>query len=153
MSNVMTRKQKIQNLAERPGSEGEREAALAALGRLSVNPLTANEITAALLIQIPQRFPNIRVWRNNRIDAVVLRRGGSKQKVSAGVDGQADLSGIVGPLGRRLEIEVKACKDRMRDSQKGFARMITDLGGIYIVARDVAECLAALSGVQEGLFG
>lgn len=142
----MTKKQKIKALANRPGTEGERIAAESALSRLNAvaKPATANQITADLLIEIPKRFPDVRIWRNNRIEAMAVGRGGKKRKVSAGIDGQGDLSGIVGPGGRRIEIEVKAGKDRMRPSQNSFAAMITGAGGIYIVAKDVAECLAEM---------
>ena len=111
--------------------------------------MTANQITAALLVEIPKRFPHMTVWRNNRIEAMVVGRSGKKRKVSAGIDGQADLSGIVGPLGRRVEIEVKAKytkgKDRMRPSQVAFRAMIESLGGIYVLAEEVERCLSDLA--------
>lgn len=56
----------------------------------------ANEITAALLIRIPEDFPQLRVWRNNRIKAMVIGRGGRMRMVNAGVNGQGDISGIAG---------------------------------------------------------
>ena len=145
----MTRKQKIQNLANRPGTEGERAAAEAALGRLNAvaKPPTANQITAALLVEIPKRFPQVRVWRSNRIDAMAVGRGGALRRVSAGIDGQGDLSGIAGPSGRRVEIEVKAGRDKMRPSQHSFKAMIVGAGGIYVVARDVEGGLKELSGL------
>lgn len=146
---AMTKKQKIQNLANRPGTEGERAAAEAALARVNAiaRPITANQITAALLVEIPKRFPKVRVWRSNRIDAMAVGRGGQLRRVSAGIDGQGDLSGIAGPSGRRVEIEVKAGKDRMRPSQISFKAMIVGAGGIYVVARDVKECLRELEGL------
>jgi hypothetical protein len=107
--------------------------------------MTANEITAQLLIEIPRRFNgSVIVWRNNRIKAMAKGRGGTMRMVSAGVDGQADLSGIAGPVGRRLEIEVKAGKDQLSVEQIHFGQMIRKLGGIYLVARQVDETLAAL---------
>ncbi len=105
----------------------------------------ANDITARLLIEIPKRFPGARVWRNNRVDAMVPGRGGKLRRVMAGIDGQADITGIfpVPPDGDgcRLEVEVKAEKDRQSDKQKAFEKMITDAGGIYIIARSVEQCL------------
>jgi len=103
----------------------------------------ANEMTAALLVEIPKRYPGVRIWRNNRIDAMALGAGGRLRRVKAGVDGQADLSGI-GPGGVRIEIEVKAGRDKMSKSQIAFQAMILNHGGIYIEARDVDECMAAL---------
>jgi hypothetical protein len=105
----------------------------------------ANDITAKLLERIPQEFPTtVRVWRNNRIKAIAIRRGGKKRLVNAGVNGQADISGIVAPSGRRLEIEVKAGKDRLSLDQINFGNMIRQLGGIYLVVRDLDSGLASL---------
>ncbi|MBV9082489.1 MAG: hypothetical protein JOZ62_07440 [Acidobacteriaceae bacterium] len=107
----------------------------------------ANEMTAELLIEIPERFPNIRIWRNNRIKAMAVGRGGKQRLVSAGVDGQADLSGILGPTGRRLEIEVKAGRDELFTAQINFGRMIRDHGGVYLIARNVEALLSELEGI------
>lgn len=104
----------------------------------------ANSITAQLLIEIPKRFPNVRVWRNNRVDAMVTGRGGKLRRVQAGINGQADISGIIGPMGRRLEIEVKSKNDRQSREQMGFELMIQSHGGLYLLGRDVEVCLSAL---------
>ncbi len=101
----------------------------------------ANDITARLLIEIPKRFPGARVWRNNRVDAMVPGRGGKLRRVMAGIDGQADITGILPPNGVRCEIEVKAEKDRQSVKQKAFEVMITQTGGIYLIARSVEQCL------------
>lgn len=106
--------------------------------------MSANEITAQLLIRIPEQFPGVRVWRNNRVKAMAKGRGGTMRMVSAGVDGQGDISGIAGPHGRRVEIEVKAGKDQLSLVQIHFGHMIRKLGGIYLVARQVDETLAEL---------
>lgn len=116
--------------------------------------MTANEITAALLIEIPKKYGNVRVWRNNRIEANVVGRGGNMRHVSAGIDGQGDISGIAritdgGTFGVKIEIEVKAGRDRMRDTQLAFKKMIQDYGGIYIECRDVAQALLDLEGEME----
>lgn len=104
--------------------------------------MTANQITAGLLIEIPRRFPDrIRVWRNNRVDAMLPGRDGKLRRVSAGIDGQGDITGLVKPSGRRIEVEVKAGKDRMRPSQTAFKFMIEDFGGLYLIARDIVNCL------------
>lgn len=106
----------------------------------------ANKLTAELLIEIPKRFSYVRLWRNNRVDAMVPGRGGKPRRVQAGIDGQADLSGIARILaqGIRVEIEVKAGKDQQSAEQKAFQRMIESHGGIYIVARGLADCVVAL---------
>lgn len=100
--------------------------------------LSANEITGRLLIEIPRLF-EARAWRNNRLTSRMGRR-----VVSAGVDGQGDILGIIGPRGRMLQIEVKAGKDRMRESQLAFRSMIQHYGGLYLIGRNVDECLEEL---------
>lgn len=104
----------------------------------------ANEITANLLIKIPERFPNIRVWRNNRVKAMAVGRGGKMRMISAGIDGQGDVSGLVGPTGRRLEVEVKAGDDKLNEDQIKFRKMILALGGIYVEARSAEGGLQLL---------
>lgn len=104
----------------------------------------ANLMTAALLVEIPKRFPHIRVWRNNRVDAMVPGRGGKLRRVQAGINGQADLSGIIGPLGTRVEIEIKSPTDRMSPEQTAFKLMIQSRGGVYLICRDVNETLHEL---------
>ena len=130
--------------------------------------MTANEITANLLIEIPKRFPGIRVWRNNTgagagistvkqaiaairenrtADAIRLL---SSRPIRFGIVGQADITGIVGPWGRRLEIEVKTGKDKMSDEQRAFQQMILSAGGIYLVAVDVEATLQRM-GIEAAM--
>jgi len=108
--------------------------------------LTSTALTNDILLKIPQRFPDSRVWRNNRLVA-----RDAKRTISAGVDGQADISGILAPKGKRLEIEVKFGKDRSSDVQRNFGTMITRAGGIYIIVCTdertcMKECLFAIDG-------
>lgn len=109
--------------------------------------MTANEITSHLLIEIPKRF-KARVWRNNRVNVMAPGHGGKMRKVSAGIDGQADISGIIWP-GWRLEIEVKGPRDHQSPVQKAFQSMIREHGGIYMVATDVEGVLSDLQACQE----
>jgi hypothetical protein len=134
--------------------------------------VTANELTAALLIEIPKRFQQCRVWRQNTgagigmstvKQAIALIRSGqytaainllANRPIKWGIEGCADISGICRrtvysqpydvTFGMRLEIEVKVGRDKQSDEQKGFQSMIESLGGIYIIARDVEGCLASL---------
>lgn len=112
--------------------------------------MTANEITAKLLIEIPRAFEGARVWRSNRVSAMAIGKGGRLRKVSAGVDGQGDLTGIFPVLrngvwyGLSLNLEIKAGKDRMRESQKNFQAMILGSYGIYITAHSVEQCMEDL---------
>lgn len=65
--------------------------------------------------------------------------------VKFGTPGQADLSGLFWPSGRRLEIECKTERGRLSEDQLSFQRMIETFGGLYVVARSVADVEAALA--------
>lgn len=82
--------------------------------------------------------PNMRLWRANCGAATYMG-----QRVTFGVPGQADLSGIL-PDGRRLEIEVKSAVGRQRPEQVNYQKMIEQFGGVYILARSVEDVFAAL---------
>jgi VRR-NUC domain. len=107
----------------------------------------ANKITKELLDEIPKQFPHIRVWRSNRVKAMAVGRGGKPRMIDAGIDGQGDISGIIAPTGKRLEIEVKAGDDRLSEDQEKFRDMIRYHGGVYIEARDVERTLDQLARV------
>lgn len=129
--------------------------------------MTANELTASLLIEIPKRFPQARVWRQNTGAGVAMEsvkkaiacinRGSYREAIGwlvrpikFGILGGADISGIMSmkmgavTVGLRMEIEVKVGKDRQSEEQRGFQEMILAAGGIYILARDVEQCIAEL---------
>ncbi|MBQ7284675.1 MAG: hypothetical protein IJW72_00265 [Alphaproteobacteria bacterium] len=82
---------------------------------------------------------DMRIWRQNtgalKIDDRFIRFG---------VPGQADITGLLIPSGRRLEIEVKKLKGAQRESQKNFEKMIIKSGGVYITARSVEEVYTKL---------
>lgn len=65
--------------------------------------------------------------------------------VKCGTVGQADLNGIVKikinhvPVGIRVEIEIKSGNSRQTEKQKAYGKMINDMGGIYMVARDPSK--------------
>lgn len=79
------------------------------------------------------RIPGVKVWRMNTGSAQ-MRNG---QWVDFGYPGQADLAGIFGPHGRRIEIELKSQKGRARESQVAYREMIESFGGVYLVARSL----------------
>jgi len=119
--------------------------------------MTANELTNAILLEIPRQF-DCRLWRQNSGAAVpiadvraaiaalqgnkpvlalqILRRA---RPIHMGVTGQADITGILGLDGRRIEIEVKAGRDKMRPEQTMFAGMIRGRGGLFVEAREVED--------------
>lgn len=124
--------------------------------------MTANEITSTLLIEIPKRFPGARVWRQNTGGGVgmstimraveLLRKNRVSDAITLllsrpirwGVGGQGDITGIWHPGGKRVEIEIKAGADKQSAQQLAYEAMITNAGGIYIVARSVDQCLKDL---------
>ena len=83
---------------------------------------------------------DMRIWRQNT-GAIVI----DNRMVKFGVPGQADITGLLIPSGRRLEIEVKNAKGRQREAQKKFQAMIEKSGGIYILARSVDDVYEKLS--------
>lgn len=66
------------------------------------------------------------------------------QPLRYGQPGMADLSGLLGPSGRRVELEVKAPRGRLSEQQERWGEMVRSRGGLWIVARSVEEA-------QEGL--
>ncbi len=125
--------------------------------------MTANAITREILLAIPQRIPGARAWRNNTGGAVpysaiqaairllvagrveeCLQHLRHQRPITFGIAGQADITGILPPDGRRLEIEVKADGDRHREAQQAFGAMVGRAGGVYVVAGSVDEALMAL---------
>lgn len=96
---------------------------------------TAREIIHDLLIRIPVEFPGARAWRRN-VGAAMTEHG----FVRYGLPGEADITGIA-PGGLRLEIEVKARRDRLSPAQVNFLSMVERAGGIAVVAHDVAQAI------------
>lgn len=77
-----------------------------------------------------------RVWRQPT--GAAFRHG---KMIRYGKKGSADISGLlVG--GRRLEVECKTGKAIQNTDQVNFGDMITRMGGLYVVARDVESVLA-----------
>lgn len=126
-------------------------------------PPTANQITAALLIEIPKRHRDSICWRNNtgsgigwaQVKAAIgcLRRrdidGALRfltRPMGFGLIGSSDIIVVMGPRGRFVGIEVKV-DDQQSHEQVAFEKRITALGGVYILARDVDECLLELAGI------
>jgi hypothetical protein len=85
-------------------------------------------------------LPWLRVWRNNT-GALKDQRG---QLITFGLKGSADIFGVMAPDGRFLAIEVKTPKGRQSEPQRAFEKMVTAMGGIYILARSVDDVYKAL---------
>lgn len=65
--------------------------------------------------------------------------------VKFGVDGLADICGVIAPEGRLLMIEVKSARGVLSPEQRVMQRVITRFGGVFVVARSVADVDAALA--------
>lgn len=91
-----------------------------------------NHLVNLIKISMGLIYPNVRIW-----DAAtgVYRSYDGSRVIRVGIDGQADITGIL-PDGRRLEIEAKTKDDKQRESQKNFQKMIEERNGIYIVIDD-----------------
>ena len=94
--------------------------------------MTEHDVLNAIIRAYGTRT-DCRVWRQNTGAA---RYG--QQVVRFGVPGQADLTGLLAD-GRRLEIEVKSSTGRQSPAQAAYQAMIERFGGIYILARSVAD--------------
>lgn len=81
------------------------------------------------------------MWRNNRFVGKAVGAGGKIRHVSAGINGQGDLSGMLAPTGRRIEVEIKAEYERGRDRQsivqQAFQKKVEAMGGIYLVVERI----------------
>jgi len=123
----------------------------------------ANDLTVALILEIPKQFKGARVWRMNvggaypiqSIKAVqsALLRGDPKSALEilnrtrplmfGGLPGIPDIDGILAD-GRRLGVEVKWGKDRQSEEQAVCQRVYEERGAVYIIARAVEQCLDEL---------
>ena len=99
-----------------------------------------SEVQQAILREFGA-LPWLRIWRAN----VLVARDARGQMVRAGIKGQADLSGLLAPDGRRLEIECKTATGRQTKEQRAWERMIRAHGGVYILARSVEDVWATLA--------
>lgn len=126
--------------------------------------MTANEITAGLLIEIPKRFPNVLAWRNNTGGgvgwsivkaAIRLLRAGNiaggiallRRPIKFGLLGSADVLVVHPPHGRMVGVEVKDPNtgDEQSPEQIGFEFRVRALGGGYIIAESVTQAMADLA--------
>ncbi len=90
------------------------------------------ELQRALLERL-NLLPGCWCWRSNT--------GVARGHVRFGLPGQGDISGLLSPHGRRLEVEVKDAKGKQNPAQVEFQRRIEERGGLYVLARDVDQAL------------
>lgn len=97
----------------------------------SIKPCSESGLQAQIILKVCQMFPDsLTIWRNN---TGAFHDG--ERLIKFGIPGQADISGILKPLGCRIEIEVKRPdrKGRQPEAQKNFQTMITNHGGLYLL--------------------
>lgn len=117
--------------------------------------------------------PLIRAWRNNTGSAwmgkperiaragmvrvnpgdVVIR---GARPVSFGLLGSGDIIGLrqieitPGMVGQHVaqfvSVECKSGSGRQSEQQKRFQKMVTEMGGVYVVARDAEEAARGIAG-------
>jgi hypothetical protein len=109
--------------------------------------------TQAAILVAWGAHPRVRVWRQNT-GVGWFANGEPARKddpgaypVKFGVPGCPDILGVIGPEGRFLGIEAKAPNGVQSDDQKRFQRVFTALGGVYILARSVADVDRALAEI------
>ncbi len=104
---------------------------------MQVNP--HSELVHKLLMALGDR-PDLGKFWKQATGAVELPSGAW---LHYGLLGSADVSGILG-CGCRAELEVKTGSGVQSKEQKNFERMITDYHGLYLIARDTKDTLAAI---------
>lgn len=96
------------------------------------------------------------MWRQNVGKASPI--GQPERVLRYGLDGAADISGIAatccpncghGPLGGRIELEVKRPGEKPSDDQVRYQRMIERYGGVYVVVRSEEEAEAVMAEVMR----
>lgn len=95
--------------------------------------MTANVLTRNILAYL--NIMGIKAWRNNT--GAVSMQGNANQRsrfVRYGVKGSGDILGVMRG-GRFISIEIKAGRDKLRESQQEWIDEIEALGGIAFVAR------------------
>lgn len=89
------------------------------------------------------KHPRIKLWRQNtgvaRIKGSFVRFG----KVGCG-----DISGVIAPDGRRIEVECKLRKGVHREAQMAFGEMIRKHGAIYVLAFSLEDVQRALGEIE-----
>ena len=107
------------------------------------------ELVAAILMELGGR-DDLMLWRNNT--GKLPSRDG-RRWVSFGSPGSADIlcvvrHGQIG-LGVLVGIECKTLRGRVTVVQQAWGRRLTELGGVYVVARKVEDAVAVVDQVAR----
>lgn len=97
--------------------------------------------------------PRVRLWRANSGRALVATATGGLRSVQMNVNGCPDAIGWVSVPADRLGsanvavftgLEFKSDTGRVREAQAAFAATLTRMGGLYVLARTMADVDRAL---------
>lgn len=90
-------------------------------------------------------------WGNHpRLRIARINTGAAKlngQFVRFNPPGTADIVGLIAPSGRMLMIECKAPRGAQSPEQVTMQRIVEKFGGLYVLARSVADVDQALAAV------
>lgn len=109
--------------------------------------LTVESDVVAAILKHYEKHPTVKIWRQN--SGAVRRRG---RMVQFGKKGAGDLTGIIAPSGRRIEIECKKSGNRTKpdhaQKQQEYADMIRANGGVYVLAYCLLDVQRAMGEVE-----
>lgn len=107
---------------------------------------SANDLTKAVLAWF--EWKGIKAYRQasegryipekritNVLGQSIIAEKGKFIPRSKGAKGSADISAVIPPHGKRMEVEIKYGKDRQSDDQKKFQSEIEAMGGIYFIVK------------------
>jgi len=101
--------------------------------------VSESALVQSILLEFGSRS-DMRIWRAN----VLVAQDRNGRVIRAGIKGQADISGVLRPSGRRIEIECKTKTGRQSKEQQAWQRMIEWAGGLYLIARSIEDVRLAL---------
>lgn len=96
------------------------------------------------ILRLYGAHPRVRLWRANSGKGLVPTANGGLRSVRFNVTGCPDIIGWIAPAGRFVGIECKSAAGQLRPEQAAFRDRLTADGGLYVVARSVADADAAL---------
>lgn len=88
--------------------------------------------------------PRLRLARVNTGAAKIKGR-----MVRFGVPGTADIVGLIAPHGRMIMIECKTDVGRQSKAQQVMQRVVTQFGGLYVLARTIGDVDRAM--IEQGI--
>lgn len=97
-----------------------------------------DEITNPLLAALCKAYPQGLFYRRN-VGAMKI----GNRYIRFGINGQADIAGIIN--GRAYEIETKAKRGKQSAAQKNWQRAVERAGGVYVLAYSVDDALDIIS--------